>query len=57
MSDKQALAMIVLFLAAVLLAGAFAPSFAGWRRIAFFIAAAICAAPAVFALFVTAVAG
>jgi hypothetical protein len=57
MSEQQLLARIVLALAALYMVGFVATCFTGWRRIAFFIAAAICAAPAVVALFVTAVAG
>lgn len=57
MSDQQFAARLPLTLAVLRMAGSAALCFTGWRRIAFFIAAAICAAPAVVALFVTAVMG
>lgn len=56
MSNNQVLAMCVLLVAALPL-GLCGLDTCGRTRRGFFIAAAICAAPAVMALFVTAVAG
>lgn len=57
MSEQQFMAGALLALAALWMAGFAASCFTGWQRAAFYIAAAICAAPAVVALFITAVAG
>lgn len=56
MSEQQFIAQVVLFFAGVFLAWAGSANLTGWRRIAVYIAAAICAAPAVIGLFIVAVA-